>query len=263
LTQSREDSATISKALSHNKDLKSLVTELEGKLVSLTNTNMALVSEAGTLRHEAKQLTAAATATATNQQHEIEALQAQIRTLKQTANVHPQAETIKTQPTADTDTHRLEALQTRIRTLEHDRNEQSRVFELLQTKFTAVMADKANLVDRLAEEERLTTQLALETDTIAEFIMLYRVKRDEMLQRAHEKDEFIACVLAERDTLQTRLQRQTVGQRPLQATEEPLVVANEDGDVSFAADVRDSMALTDAAEHIPNCPCCTGQVTLV
>ncbi len=66
----------------------------------------------------------------------------------------------------------------------------------------AVMSEKADLLERIQEEEHRILQLAGETETIGEYVALYQTQREALREKFLEKDQFIQGLMAEKEAMQ-------------------------------------------------------------
>ncbi|NXE09663.1 GOGA2 protein, partial [Lophotis ruficrista] len=76
--------------------------------------------------------------------------------------------------------------------------------EKLQSRFTDLMREKADLKERLEELEHRCIQLSGETDTIGEYIALYQSQRAILKQRHQEKDEYISRLAQDKEEMKAR-----------------------------------------------------------
>ncbi|XP_074702081.1 golgin subfamily A member 2 isoform X7 [Strix aluco] len=77
--------------------------------------------------------------------------------------------------------------------------------EKLQSRFTDLMREKADLKDRLEELEHRCIQLSGETDTIGEYIALYQSQRAILKQRHQEKEEYISRLAQDKEEMKMKL----------------------------------------------------------
>ncbi|XP_066568954.1 golgin subfamily A member 2 isoform X3 [Amia ocellicauda] len=77
--------------------------------------------------------------------------------------------------------------------------------EKLQSRFTALMQEKADLKDRVEELEHRCIQLSGETDTIGEYIALYQNQRAIMKQRHFEKEQYINMLAKDKEEMKMKL----------------------------------------------------------
>ncbi|KAM6048089.1 golgin subfamily A member 2 isoform 10-T10 [Chlamydotis macqueenii] len=77
--------------------------------------------------------------------------------------------------------------------------------EKLQSRFTDLMREKADLKERLEELEHRCIQLSGETDTIGEYIALYQSQRAILKQRHQEKDEYISRLAQDKEEMKMKL----------------------------------------------------------
>ncbi|XP_019366114.1 PREDICTED: golgin subfamily A member 2 isoform X4 [Gavialis gangeticus] len=77
--------------------------------------------------------------------------------------------------------------------------------EKLQSRFTDVMHEKADLKERLEELEHRCIQLSGETDTIGEYIALYQSQRAILKQRHREKEEYISRLAQDKEEMKNKL----------------------------------------------------------
>ncbi len=75
-------------------------------------------------------------------------------------------------------------------------------FNALQGKFVSLMTEKADLLEKLQENEHLIVQLSHETETIGDYISVYQAQRDAMKNRFREKDQCIEQLTQERVSMQ-------------------------------------------------------------
>ncbi|NXV49538.1 GOGA2 protein, partial [Uria aalge] len=73
--------------------------------------------------------------------------------------------------------------------------------EKLQSRFTELMREKADLKERLEELEHRCIQLSGETDTIGEYIALYQSQRAILKQRHQEKEEYISRLAQDKEEM--------------------------------------------------------------
>ncbi|NXV12212.1 GOGA2 protein, partial [Cepphus grylle] len=76
--------------------------------------------------------------------------------------------------------------------------------EKLQSRFTELMCEKADLKERLEELEHRCIQLSGETDTIGEYIALYQSQRAILKQRHQEKEEYISRLAQDKEEMKAR-----------------------------------------------------------
>ncbi|XP_054853635.1 LOW QUALITY PROTEIN: golgin subfamily A member 2 [Eublepharis macularius] len=77
--------------------------------------------------------------------------------------------------------------------------------EKLQSRFTDLMREKAELKDRVDELEHRCIQLSGETDTIGEYIALYQSQRAILKQRHREKEEYINRLAQDKEEMKMKL----------------------------------------------------------
>lgn len=77
--------------------------------------------------------------------------------------------------------------------------------EKLQTRFLEVMAEKAELRERVEELEHRCIQLSGETDTIGEYIALYQNQRAVLKERHREKEEYISRLAQDKEDMKIKL----------------------------------------------------------
>ncbi|KAM6337496.1 golgin subfamily A member 2 isoform 6-T6 [Alca torda] len=77
--------------------------------------------------------------------------------------------------------------------------------EKLQSRFTELMREKADLKERLEELEHRCIQLSGETDTIGEYIALYQSQRAILKQRHQEKEEYISRLAQDKEEMKMKL----------------------------------------------------------
>ncbi|XP_008939955.1 PREDICTED: golgin subfamily A member 2, partial [Merops nubicus] len=77
--------------------------------------------------------------------------------------------------------------------------------EKLQSRFTELMQEKADLKERLEELEHRCIQLSGETDTIGEYIALYQSQRAILKQRHQEKEEYISRLAQDKEEMKIKL----------------------------------------------------------
>lgn len=76
---------------------------------------------------------------------------------------------------------------------------------MLEDKYTRVMREKADLVDKAENLEHIIMQLQGESDTIGEYVTLYQTQRSILRQRTAEKDSYIYQLAHERIEMQNKL----------------------------------------------------------
>ncbi|XP_063000641.1 golgin subfamily A member 2 isoform X2 [Elgaria multicarinata webbii] len=77
--------------------------------------------------------------------------------------------------------------------------------EKLQSRFTDLMREKAELKDRVEELEHRCIQLSGETDTIGEYIALYQSQRAILKQRHRDKEEYISRLAQDKEEMKMKL----------------------------------------------------------
>ncbi|XP_029467498.1 golgin subfamily A member 2 isoform X2 [Rhinatrema bivittatum] len=77
--------------------------------------------------------------------------------------------------------------------------------EKLQSRFTLLMQEKADLKDRVEELEHRCIQLSGETDTIGEYIALYQSQRAILKQRHREKEDYISRLAQDKEEMKVKL----------------------------------------------------------
>ncbi|XP_030063796.1 golgin subfamily A member 2 isoform X2 [Microcaecilia unicolor] len=77
--------------------------------------------------------------------------------------------------------------------------------EKLQSRFTELMQEKADLKERVEELEHRCIQLSGETDTIGEYIALYQSQRAILKQRHREKEEYISRLAQDKEEMKVKL----------------------------------------------------------
>ena len=77
--------------------------------------------------------------------------------------------------------------------------------EILQARIIHLMDEKVGLLDRLEQEEAIATKLALETETIGEYIALYQQQRKIISDQLAEKNEVIGRLQVEKATMASRI----------------------------------------------------------
>ncbi|XP_053138371.1 golgin subfamily A member 2 isoform X2 [Hemicordylus capensis] len=77
--------------------------------------------------------------------------------------------------------------------------------EKLQSRFTDLMHEKAELKERVEELEHRCIQLSGETDTIGEYIALYQSQRAILKQRHREKEEYISRLAQDKEEMKMKL----------------------------------------------------------
>lgn len=82
-----------------------------------------------------------------------------------------------------------------------------KMMEMLQQKFTSVMQERADLMNRVEMLEHANTQLQNECDTIGEYITLYHNQRQLLKQRHHEKDVYISTIIQEREEMRGKVEQ--------------------------------------------------------
>lgn len=82
-----------------------------------------------------------------------------------------------------------------------------KMMDMLQQKFTSVMQERADLMNRVEMLEHANTQLQNECDTIGEYITLYHNQRQLLKQRHHEKDVYISSIIQEREEMRGKVEQ--------------------------------------------------------
>ncbi|XP_006157004.1 golgin subfamily A member 2-like, partial [Tupaia chinensis] len=77
--------------------------------------------------------------------------------------------------------------------------------EKLKSRFLQAVEEKAALQERVDALEDRCLQLAAETETIGDFIVLYQRQRAMLKERYKEKDEYIHQLLQEKENLKVKL----------------------------------------------------------
>nr|XP_033816468.1 golgin subfamily A member 2 isoform X2 [Geotrypetes seraphini] len=77
--------------------------------------------------------------------------------------------------------------------------------EKLQSRFTVLMQEKADLKERVEELEHRCIQLSGETDTIGEYIALYQSQRAILKQRHRDKEEYISRLAQDKEEMKVKL----------------------------------------------------------
>lgn len=77
--------------------------------------------------------------------------------------------------------------------------------EKLQARFTQVMREKVDLIERCQELEHVNLQLTGETETIGEYITLYHNQRDVLKRRQEERERFVTMLAREKESMQDKL----------------------------------------------------------
>ncbi|XP_075295343.1 golgin subfamily A member 2 isoform X2 [Opisthocomus hoazin] len=77
--------------------------------------------------------------------------------------------------------------------------------EKLQSRFTDLIREKADLKERVEELEHRCIQLSGETDTIGEYIALYQSQRAILKQRHQEKEEYISRLAQDKEEMKMKL----------------------------------------------------------
>uniref|UniRef100_A0A669Q8Q2 Golgin subfamily A conserved domain-containing protein n=1 Tax=Phasianus colchicus TaxID=9054 RepID=A0A669Q8Q2_PHACC len=75
----------------------------------------------------------------------------------------------------------------------------------VQSRFTDLIQEKADLKERLEELEHRCIQLSGETDTIGEYIALYQSQRAILKQRHQEKEEYISRLAQDKEEMKIKL----------------------------------------------------------
>nr|CAB3250168.1 golgin subfamily A member 2-like [Phallusia mammillata] len=78
---------------------------------------------------------------------------------------------------------------------------------LLQERFSKVMTEKVDALNKIEDLEHINLQLQNECDTIGEYITLYHNQRQLLKQRHHEKDEYVSSIAQEREQMQNKLDK--------------------------------------------------------
>ncbi|PIK60840.1 putative golgin subfamily A member 2 [Apostichopus japonicus] len=77
--------------------------------------------------------------------------------------------------------------------------------EQLQARFTQVMREKVDLIERYQELEHVNMQLTGETETIGEYITLYHNQRSVLKRRQEERERFVTMLAREKESMQEKL----------------------------------------------------------
>ncbi|XP_035878187.1 golgin subfamily A member 2 isoform X5 [Phyllostomus discolor] len=75
----------------------------------------------------------------------------------------------------------------------------------LQSRFTDVMQENADLKERVEELEHRCIQLSGETDTIGDYITLYQNQRAVLKERHREKEEYISRLAKDKEDMKVKL----------------------------------------------------------
>ncbi|XP_065427988.1 golgin subfamily A member 2 isoform X10 [Chrysemys picta bellii] len=129
--------------------------------------------------------------------------------------------------------------------------------EKLQSRFTDLMHEKADLKDRVEELEHRCIQLSGETDTIGEYIALYQSQRAILKQRHREKEEYISRLAQDKEEMKMKLLElqelvmRLVGERNewyskyLAAAQNPDLLASQESGSAIAVERRIELNATD------------------
>ncbi|XP_034607837.1 golgin subfamily A member 2 isoform X3 [Trachemys scripta elegans] len=129
--------------------------------------------------------------------------------------------------------------------------------EKLQSRFTDLMHEKADLKDRVEELEHRCIQLSGETDTIGEYIALYQSQRAILKQRHREKEEYISRLAQDKEEMKMKLLElqelvmRLVGERNewyskyLAAAQNPDLLASQESGNAIAVERRIELNATD------------------
>ncbi|KJE94210.1 hypothetical protein CAOG_04888 [Capsaspora owczarzaki ATCC 30864] len=101
----------------------------------------------------------------------------------------------------------VNALRSSLRSHETMREELQTKMDKLQGHFVQVVDEKTALVERLAQEQHLSERLALETDTVGEYILMYQAERAALKKKFEERNTYIEQLLEERE-----IQKHTLSQ---------------------------------------------------
>ncbi|XP_065274708.1 golgin subfamily A member 2 [Emys orbicularis] len=129
--------------------------------------------------------------------------------------------------------------------------------EKLQSRFTDLMHEKADLKDRVEELEHRCIQLSGETDTIGEYIALYQSQRAILKQRHREKEEYISRLAQDKEEMKMKLLElqelvmRLVGERNewyskyLAAAQNPDLLVSQESGSAIAVERRIELNATD------------------
>ncbi|XP_043386622.1 golgin subfamily A member 2 isoform X5 [Chelonia mydas] len=129
--------------------------------------------------------------------------------------------------------------------------------EKLQSRFTDLMQEKADLKDRVEELEHRCIQLSGETDTIGEYIALYQSQRAILKQRHREKEEYISRLAQDKEEMKMKLLElqelvmRLVGERNewyskyLAAAQNPDLLVSQESGSAIAVERRIELNATD------------------
>ncbi|XP_039362800.1 golgin subfamily A member 2 isoform X7 [Mauremys reevesii] len=129
--------------------------------------------------------------------------------------------------------------------------------EKLQSRFTDLMHEKADLKDRVEELEHRCIQLSGETDTIGEYIALYQSQRAILKQRHREKEEYISRLAQDKEEMKMKLLElqelvmRLVGERNewyskyLAAAQNPDMLVSQESGSAIAVERRIELNATD------------------
>uniref|UniRef100_A0A8C8RPY9 Golgin subfamily A conserved domain-containing protein n=1 Tax=Pelusios castaneus TaxID=367368 RepID=A0A8C8RPY9_9SAUR len=129
--------------------------------------------------------------------------------------------------------------------------------EKLQSRFTDLMHEKADLKDRVEELEHRCIQLSGETDTIGEYIALYQSQRAILKQRHREKEEYISRLAQDKEEMKMKLLElqelvmRLVGERNewyskyMAAVQNPDLLGSQESESAAVAERRIELNATD------------------
>merc|ERR1739838_936021 len=78
---------------------------------------------------------------------------------------------------------------------------------LLQNRFSGVMREKGEALERIDDLEHVNLQLQNENYTIGKYITWYHNHRKALQQRHHEKDNYISIMAQERETMIEKVEK--------------------------------------------------------
>ena len=220
LERASADAAALSRAALKNRELSDFAEQLQRKVVELSDANVELTSRAQAAEHRAAQLQCGAVGDradvgagpeVTKDQRLVDALYVQIAQLEsereqllelvdggsgaggetEAAGLPPLPDGTQPEPTAQSEVQ-LALAQRQLAAAEVEAAE-------LLARYAYCSGELGELRARLREEEERTMQLAVETETIGEYIALYQEHRQRSNERLAEKNRFIAELQASAD----------------------------------------------------------------
>jgi len=206
-----DDKATLSRALTQNKQLKDQLTELQDQFIKMSNDNMTLTNKIQAQEHLNKQLNERLVQkeSPTNGNIEVEQPtenEQQLNELiEENKSLRERLSKLEQQPQTTSTNHDTSSLSTLSLPVEDSPQPQNGFIDKIIDRFNRAMRDNADLQDRAQQLEHLILQLQSETDTIGDYISLYQQQRQQLHRRYQEKDDYIKQLTHDRLNLQRKL----------------------------------------------------------